>query len=542
MFNLEKYTILVVDDFAQMRSTCRRMLQDFDPMKVDICGTGDEAIEMMRHNHYDIVLCDYNLGSGKDGQQVLEESRHEGILEYASIFIMITGENTKAMVMAAVEYEPDEYLTKPFTKEVLIKRLERIAARKQGLEHVGTALRENDYEQATDTCDQLIKQHPKNAISLLKIKGKLLYQADKLDLAEQVYESVLAQHSLAWAHMGMGKVHFKRQDFNAAKAIFSQIIEESPNQMEAYDWLAQTLAALDENQEAQDILQRASELSPQVLIRRQRLADIALKNGDIAAAELATKAAVKLSEGSSFKRPEDFTNLAKILVEQKRDQKAMQCLKQGRDNFNGQTDAMLQLNLSESNVHLTVNREAQAKQSLKNAMHIYKKQSHKEAIPTDTALSVAEACMALGDTEMGTEVMVDVIENNHENQAVIERARVAFNNAGIVDMGEALIQKSITRIANINNDAAKLANEGHLDKAIALFVDAANKLPGNKVVNLNAAQALLLNMKRNGFDSPQQLQCQNYLDQAKAIDAQDSRYLKLLKQLQSLNESNMVSS
>lgn len=532
MFNLEKYTILVVDDFAQMRSTCRRMLQDFNPIKVDACGSGDEAIELMRSNNYDIVLCDYNLGGGKDGQQVLEESRHEDILEYASIFVMITGENTKAMVMAAVEYEPDEYLTKPFTKEVLFKRLERIAARKQGFEEIGQALRNKDFQRALSTCDKLIEQYPKNTVPILKIKGNILYQADLLDQAEQVYSSVLKQHSLPWAHMGMGMVHFKRSDFESAKTIFSRIIEESPNQMGAYDWLAKTLAALEENQEAQKILQRASELSPQVLIRRQQLADIALKNGDLAVAEMASKAAVKLSEGSSFKRPEDFTNLAKILVDQKRDQKAIQCLKLGRENFNGQTDAMLQISLSESHVHQSVNRDTQAKQSLQNAIHLYKKQSQKEAIPTDTALEIAETCLELNETDMGTEVMVDIVENNHENQEVIERTRLAFAKAGIDDVGEALIQKSITRIANINNEAAKLANEGHLDQAIELFVNAAQKLPGNKVVNLNAAQALILDMKKNGATPQRVMQCQNYLSHAKAIDATDSRCIRLYEQLQ----------
>ena len=190
MFNLEDYTILVVDDFAQMRSTCRRMLQDFDPKQVDACGSGDEAFELMRNNNYDIVLCDYNLGSGKDGQQVLEEARHEGILEYASIFIMITGENTKAMVMAAVEYEPDAYLTKPFTKEILFNRLQQFAERKQGLGPVGEAIKNKDYPLAIQTCDTLIQQSPKNAIHLLKIKANILFTSGQLDQAEQVYQSI----------------------------------------------------------------------------------------------------------------------------------------------------------------------------------------------------------------------------------------------------------------------------------------------------------------------------------------------------------------
>ena len=148
MFNLENLSILIIDDFSEMRNACRRMLTEYDPEAVDDCANGNDALEKMRRKKYDIVLCDYNLSESKDGQQILEEARHEGILDYSSLFMVITGENTRAMVMAAVEYEPDDYLTKPFTKEVLIKRLQRLIYRKQGLNLVGEALAEKNYNKA----------------------------------------------------------------------------------------------------------------------------------------------------------------------------------------------------------------------------------------------------------------------------------------------------------------------------------------------------------------------------------------------------------
>ncbi len=534
MFTLENYKILVVDDFSQMRNTCRRMLAEFDPEQVDDCGNGDDAISKMRRKKYDIVLCDYNLGEGKDGQQVLEEARHEGILDFASIFMMITGENTKAMVMAAVEYEPDDYLTKPFTKDVLIRRLQRLIYRKQGLHLVGQALNEKDFNKALAYCDTLIEQHPKNTVSLLKVKGSILYKAEEFKAAETLYLHILDQYDLPWAHMGLGKVRFDTESYESAKEIFSNIIKNSPNQMEAYDWLARTLAALGETRQAQEILQKASELSPQVLSRRQHLADLALINGDTEAAERASKAAVKLSKGSIFKRPDDFTNLAKILVEQNHDQKAMQFLKQGRDTFHENSDAMSRLAVSESQVHHAVNREAQAQESLKNAMHMIKK--HEGEISAETSLEIAEACFNYGDPNEGMDIMLEVIENNHENQAFISRARDAFEVAGLGEEGEKMMQKSITRVANINNEGAKLANEGKLDQAIELFGNAAKKLPANKVVNLNAAQALILDIQQNGCNEEHLKQCIKYLDKVKKLDAADKRYRRLLNQFQALEK------
>ncbi len=528
MFNLENFSILIIDDFSEMRNTCRRMLMEYDPEAVDDCANGNDALEKMRRKKYDIVLCDYNLSESKDGQQILEEARHEGILDYSSLFMVITGENTRAMVMAAVEYEPDDYLTKPFTKEVLIKRLQRLIYRKQGLNLVGEALAEKNYNKAITLCDALSEKYPKNTISLLKVKGSIFYQAEQYSNAAELYQSVLQQHNLPWAHMGLGKVHFECQEYRKAKKIFSTLLKESPNQMDAYDWLARTLQALGENDQAQSILQKASDLSPNVLVRRQRLADIAIANGDTAVAERTCKAAVKLSKGSAFKRAEDFTNLAKILVEQKRDQKAMQCLKRGRENFAQQTSALLQLTVSESEVHHAVNRESLAIESLEKAKSLLKRKGEDEEISATASLGVAEACLRHGDPEAGMEIMLEVVGNNHENEELIDRARQAFDQAGLAEEGERMMQNTITRIANINNEAAKLANRGKLDEAIELFVNAAKKLPANKVVNLNAAQALILNMQKNGGNDESLRQCKKYLDNAKKQDAADKRYQQLL--------------
>ena len=71
---------------------------------------------MCSYKSYDIVLCDYNLGAGQDGQQLLEELRYRHKLKNTSLFVMITAESSRDMVLGALEYLPDDYLTKPITQ------------------------------------------------------------------------------------------------------------------------------------------------------------------------------------------------------------------------------------------------------------------------------------------------------------------------------------------------------------------------------------------------------------------------------------------
>ncbi|MGD8932607.1 MAG: response regulator, partial [Chromatiales bacterium] len=112
---LNQRSYLVVDDFGDMRSTLRSMLSLFGVTDIDNAKNGADAIQQMEHKRYGVVLCDYNLGIGKDGQQVLEEARHRNLISVSTAFIMITAENTLSMVLGALEYEPDSYLYKPFT-------------------------------------------------------------------------------------------------------------------------------------------------------------------------------------------------------------------------------------------------------------------------------------------------------------------------------------------------------------------------------------------------------------------------------------------
>ena len=110
---------LVVDDFSDFRSSVKAMLTQMGAQHIDVAASGAEAIALCGKTRYDIILHDYNLGDGKNGQQVLEELHQRKLIGPHCIFVMVTAESSQAMVMAALEYEPDAYLTKPFNRASL---------------------------------------------------------------------------------------------------------------------------------------------------------------------------------------------------------------------------------------------------------------------------------------------------------------------------------------------------------------------------------------------------------------------------------------
>jgi DNA-binding NarL/FixJ family response regulator len=88
----EKLCYLIIDDFEQMRVSLKRMLIALGAEDIVLCDSGEGGLKQLSRRRFDVVICDYNLGDGKDGQQVLEEARYLGYLSYASTFFMVTAE------------------------------------------------------------------------------------------------------------------------------------------------------------------------------------------------------------------------------------------------------------------------------------------------------------------------------------------------------------------------------------------------------------------------------------------------------------------
>ncbi|MGE3774539.1 MAG: response regulator, partial [Gammaproteobacteria bacterium] len=90
--NIKDYRFLIIDDLREMRMTVRGMLDSLQVKVMHEAKSGDEALEILSKNPVDVVLCDYNLGEGRDGQQTLEEARGRNLLLPTAAWIMITAE------------------------------------------------------------------------------------------------------------------------------------------------------------------------------------------------------------------------------------------------------------------------------------------------------------------------------------------------------------------------------------------------------------------------------------------------------------------
>jgi two-component system chemotaxis response regulator CheY len=112
---------LVVDDSRAVRLIIGTILRE---LGIDVieAGNGREALQRMtEHPELELVLVDWNMPE-MNGLEYIRAVRSAG--EYDAVRIMmVTTETEQEQVIRALDAGANEYLMKPFTKEVLIAKL-----------------------------------------------------------------------------------------------------------------------------------------------------------------------------------------------------------------------------------------------------------------------------------------------------------------------------------------------------------------------------------------------------------------------------------
>jgi tetratricopeptide (TPR) repeat protein len=519
---LTQSRILIIDDFQGMRTMLRDFVKSMGVSKIDTASNSKEAITQLSANKYDIVICDYNLGPGQNGQQILEEAKLRKYIGYATIWVIVTAEKTLDMVMGAAETKPDDYLLKPINEAILEGRLQKLIAKKQSLNDIEKAVHAQDYITAITLCDQLLKAKPANLQDILRIKSDLLLTVGDYETAKVLFDKILSMRKIPWAKTGMGKVCFFNKEYLRAKEIFQEVLEENRMYIEASDWLAKTLEKLGDGAQAQQVLQKAMELSPNSHIRQKNLAEAAHKNGALDVAQAAYERSIKLSEFSVNKSPVAFAGLAKVFNDKGVPEEALKMLKRGKDEFKNDAEAAVQAAVIESMAYQKMGQPDKAKAAIAEAEKLAENLSGK--VSTEISMEMAKSLFALGEKDKACGLLQTVVKNNHENAEIIGQVDAVFQSEQLGEEGENLINASKQEVVNINNQGVMLAKEGKFEEAVGLLRKAVQNLPNSEVILMNLCGMLIGLIKKSGKDDSLLYEAKSLLDRVRELNPANKKY------------------
>jgi len=315
MIDFSKMRFLVVDDFSEFRSSIRGILRLLGVQQIDTAANGNDVLELCRRNRYDAILHDYNLGEGLSGQQVLEQLHAEKLLAAHCIFIMVTAESTQAMVLAALECEPDDYLTKPFNKVALQTRLERLIRRKKVLAPVLKALEAGDQTAVLQACQAIEDKEPRHAVLCLRYKAEALQELARYQELEQMLEQQARSRPTGWNLQALAGLWLCQGRLDQVTRLLTAAVRQFPMMPELHDIQA-ALAAQQNNLPAmQEALQQAVALSPNTVRRQINLASQAWLNNNLDVAANAIKQSWEIGRYSATFDPELLWQLSSMLTQ-----------------------------------------------------------------------------------------------------------------------------------------------------------------------------------------------------------------------------------
>lgn len=300
---------LLIDDFSNVRKSVRGMLSSLGVKNITEAGNGVEATRQVRENRFDVIMCDYNLGKGKNGSQLLEEWRTKGWLSHETIFVMITAETSRDFVMGALEFQPDDYLAKPFSMDTLQQRLDRWLDRQTALVDVNVALDNEDWPGLARSARTVMETKPRYRGWAQRQYYDALYNQNLLTEAQSFLEGILEKRDQPWARLELYRIQVQKGQLDTAERGLKTLVMLQPNMVEAYDLLAQVQRRLKQSESAQETLSQALARSPRNIPRQRTFADLAIDNGDYYAATRAYKEVVNLAEGTMHESSDTYKDV-----------------------------------------------------------------------------------------------------------------------------------------------------------------------------------------------------------------------------------------
>ncbi len=532
-----KLNFLVIDDFESFRLSMRQMLRSCGANNIELVAHAAPAIHYCTYNHVDVVLCDYNLGEGKNGQHVLEELRYKKLLRHSSLFLMVTAETSKEMVMGAREYQPDGYLTKPINRSMVEQRLGALIRQRNTLLPITREIDRENYPEAISLCLQFLPKQPRYKTWLMKTLGDLYFRLGDLTHAQKVYDDVLAQRELSWASLGRARVLLANRQYDDAVESLKKLIEKHPDYMEAYDLLAEGLGKQGKPAQAQKILEQATAHSPNALLRQKQLAKLAAANQDMETSSGAWRRTVALGTHSIHDSSEHYLSLARTLSDLSdgdtgtegaaQSEEAMTVLSRMERRFAHEDGIGLRSDVVKCRIHAGQGRWAEAEKVLDQ---LRTELPDTSGIDADLGLDYAKSLFRLNRNDEAKRFLADLAARFSDQPDILQDIE------NLLDEPVGFRQKLQAR--SFNREGIQAFENGDLASAVAAFQQALAIVPDHAALNLNLVQVLLKQYEQVPRDDLLD-QCRQCLDRLGSLPEQHRqyrRYVALQKKLNGLHK------
>lgn len=313
-------TVLVVDDSDQIRSYLKSMLLLIGFDDAILARDAEMALGHCRRMPFDFVLCDFHLGQGRDGYQLFEVLRTEQLLKPDCCFLVISAERHRQAVHGMIEFQPADYLLKPFSYAELERRISRAYHIRQALQLAYQAINRKNYDEAVQACDHIVDHKSQYAMHATRLKAELLIKLDRYDEAEHLYTWALTVREFGWARLGLAVTYGYQGRQDEAEALLQELSGIAETKTEALDWLTRLYISQNRPTEALTAVEQVARHSPKNYLRQHVLATLSTIDNQKLQAVQVHQRLLTASRYSMYDTADNMLNYARAMVELAKDQ------------------------------------------------------------------------------------------------------------------------------------------------------------------------------------------------------------------------------
>lgn len=497
--------VLIVDDFHNFRSALAKNMYALGFRNINSVSSGSEAMSSCRKNHYDVILSDYNLGAGKTGQQLLEEMRYYQLVKRSDIFMLISADTSRDVVMASYDCEPNDYLTKPITGKTLEQRIRRQMAKRSELVKIYQAIDDKKNTLAIELLKSMLEQPSRYSVDCQKLLGELYIEEGRYDEAKSLYVSVLEARELDWAQVGLANVDLERGKVEEAVGALDHIVEDYPSYLKAYDCLSKAYIHLGDSEKLQAVLEKAALISPMSIGRQKTLADTALANGDVELAMKAYKKTIKYGANSHYDSVDNHLNLARAITKiydndmdkaQSVSLDAVKILNGLDDHYDISEEKKIQAKLLNSQINALNGNKRASEELFSEAKKLITKSPDRDV---DTEIEHVNTLMSTGKLLEVKDTLDEMLFFYQSDQNALEKIDPLLE--------EPVSEKGKKLIGSINKKGISYYKSGDFGESISYFLKAQKKYPRYIGLKLNLIQAMVSDIRENGLNAEHEKKC-----------------------------------
>ena len=506
--NFSDKQVLIVEDQRPFLLLLRGLLHSMGASEVVTKSSAEKALSLCKKQKFDIVVCDLHLGvDKKNGFELIEELRIKRLIKPTTVFILISADSARPVVLGSIERRPDDYLIKPFSQVQLKTRITRAWQKRQFLGAVLQEVANENINNAIDLCEDLIGTPSPYKGTCEQLLVELYLRLDQYDKALDVLSPYSEGKPIIWAKVALAKTYLASEKYDKAIGIAEDIIKRNRFNAEAHDVLAKANDAKNQGENAITAIKQAIKLSPFSLPRHFSACSIARNHNDYILASTSSLAIWDLSKRTVHQNSLHWCGFIRSLLDvaeytddkrtrNRYQQEALLALQRGKFDENIlRIDEDFDVSIFGSIINARV-----------NAIDGKMLDAKKNLAQSQAAIDEKYTTPPIAFIPDSLKVMYDLgeYEDALHLQDIIKQQNLEFDsNSNFLLHSEATkAQQNLKNYQQFNREGIQLYQQGQYEKAKDSFALAQGFSPVNTGVALNLLQCLLQILSKNQKPDP----------------------------------------